>query len=160
MQYLDSEAIVESDTDLLELCALRDARIGGFYLKFLVTALSLQTACSKAIASRRYAVRHPCRLEGWLHAQVPPPPTVAVAAGGDWSTAGDTDGGGWGGDAGGGQWGNGGVWDWDGITVVPKFPGKARRRRRRKAAQRAEAAALAAHFMHLDTECEWGPTCG
>ncbi|KAF7343571.1 hypothetical protein MSAN_01977600 [Mycena sanguinolenta] len=114
-------------------------------------------ACSKAIASRRIAIRQPWRYRQWMEARIPfvpvtPAGPAAVAADVSqpaWGSA-DRDAGGWGS---GESWISGGAWrteavwgsgsgSWDSNKPwtsprIPKSKGKRKRQRQRKAAQRA-----------------------
>ncbi|KAF8208327.1 hypothetical protein K438DRAFT_1961820 [Mycena galopus ATCC 62051] len=109
---------------------LRDARI----------------ACSQSVTHRRAAIRSPWLLREWMQHRLAP----SLERSGGWGTP---EGGGWSTT----QWiddehlwGDWGTFapdpssSWDGVTRVPKTPGKRKRQRRRRTARRkAQAAATA-----------------
>ncbi|KAF7330701.1 hypothetical protein MSAN_02448200 [Mycena sanguinolenta] len=132
--------------DLVAARRLRDARL----------------ACSHAIACRRTAIRFSYLLPQWMEHRMysppavytptsPPPIDSSSSSHGGWGTGQPWGSGGW---ETGGDWGEpwatnsaskgGSDPSWDGVTRVPKTPGKRKRQRRRKAMKCAEWAAQVA----------------
>ncbi|KAJ6461941.1 hypothetical protein C8R47DRAFT_1225739 [Mycena vitilis] len=103
-------------------------------------------ACSTAIASLRFAVRLPWVYKKWLNSIRASRRMDATGGGRPRGQAWGSGNGGWGE----GGWENGG-WGqdpaWDGVTRVPKTPGKQRRRRQRLREWRAEQAARDAKWL-------------
>ncbi|KAJ6456319.1 hypothetical protein C8R47DRAFT_1082418 [Mycena vitilis] len=146
---LEPRESTEECTAIKRAWAARDRSKIKSYPQLLAARRLMEAAlaCSSAIANLRVAVRWPSSFTHWMNSG-PPPPRIRTGGG---SARGNAwgNGAGWGN----GGWGNGKGWGnvqdptWDGVTRVPKTPGKQRRRRQRLRQWREEQDARNAKWL-------------
>lgn len=136
--------------------SLMQAKLGVCYILSYLLSVHI-AACSRAIAGRRSAFTRGV-YEEWLRRQRP----VGL---GTWGLGGHANAAGWGSGTG---WGSVPASHdplWDGVTRVPKTPGKNRRRRQRARERQERAAAYAEETRQAGEEwavCNpesWGMSC-